>query len=284
MCKKTTMTMTLATFDKNTIVQKLFRSFEEIKKEKNWIEYREARKLAPLLWYVDRRNFLRVIEKAKESCKNSWEPVNDHFVDVNKSIISGKGAESEISDMLLTRFACYLIAQNGDPKKEEIAFSQTYFALQTRKQELQDQYMEDSKRVHLREEMKSHNKKLMSTAKKAGVNDYANFNDAGYIGLYGIRVKQIQEVKWLNGKNLLDHIGSEELATNLFRTTQTESKIKREWIRGQEKASLTHFEVGKKVRKTIQEIGGTMSEKLPKAEHIKEAKKRVNIHKRLTFV
>lgn len=267
------MNMTVKTFD----------AYKHMNQHRQ--EYRKARELAKVLEYSDYRNFINVIEKAKIACKTSGYKVSEHFVDITEPQKS-RNQHWEVgwqllSDIVLSRYACYLIVQNADPSKEIVALGQSYFAFQTRKQEMQDQHIEDTKRMYLREDIKAHNKKLMSTAKKAGVNDYAKFNDAGYIWLYGIRAKQIQELKWLQGKNLLDHIWSEEMAANLFRTTQTESKIKREWINGQDKASLTHFEVGKKVRKTIQDIGGTMPEKLPAVEHIKEAKKRIKQQKKL---
>lgn len=251
-------------------------TFENIKHINEYHqEYRKARELAKALEYKDFGNFENVITKAKAACKNSGNSISEHFGDITEMIEVGLWSQRNFPSYALSRYACYLIVQNADPSKEIVALGQNYFAVQTRRQELQDQNLEDSKRIYLRQEMKTHNKKLMSTAKEAGVNNYADFNDAGYIGLYGIRVKQIHEVKWLQKKdNLLDHMWSEELAANLFRATQTQSKIKREWIKWQDKASLTHFEVGKKVRKTIQEIGGTMPEKLPIVEDIKKVEKR----------
>ncbi|MCX6822384.1 MAG: DNA damage-inducible protein D [candidate division SR1 bacterium] len=248
-------------------------------------DFWKARELAKILEYSDYRNFLKVVDKAKTACINSGHDTKEHFVDITEPQKSrnqyGEVEGQTISDIVLSRYACYLIVQNADPSKEIVALGQSYFAIQTRKQEIQDQNLEDTKRVYLREEMKTHNKKLMSTAKEAGVHNYAGFNDAGYLGLYGLRSKQVQKVKGLNdADNLLDHIGSEELAANLFRATQTEAKIKREGVKGQEKADLTHFEVGKKVRKTIQDIGGTMPEKLPASDHIKEAKKRMGQQKK----
>ena len=251
--------------------------FDDIKKVNEYgQEYWTARKLAKSLDYSDFGNFENVIKKAKITCQQSWQESNDHFGDITEMVDLGSGSQRWFPSYQLSRYACYLIAMEADWSKSEVALAKTYFALQTRKQEIHDNHMEDQKRVYLREEMKTHNKKLMSTAKEAGVNNYAWFNDAGYLWLYGLRSKQVQKVKWLNdADNLLDHIGSEELAANLFRATQTEAKIKREWVKGQEKADLTHFEVGKKVRKTIQDIWGTMPEKLPASDHIKEAKKRM---------
>ncbi|MFA5748402.1 MAG: DNA damage-inducible protein D [Candidatus Absconditabacterales bacterium] len=258
--------------------------FDDIKKINEYgQEYRTARKLAKTLNYIDFGNFENVIRKAKITCQNSGQNVNDHFGDITEMVDLGSGSQRGFSSYKLSRYACYLIAMEAEGGKSEVALAKTYFAIQTRKQEMQDQYMEDNKRLYLREEMKTHNKKLMSTAKEAGVNNYANFNDAGYIGLYGMRVNQVKKVKKLEASdNLLDNIGSEELAANLFRATQTEAKIKRDGIVGQNKADLTHFEVGKKVRKTIQEIGGTMPEKLPTSDHIKEAKKRIKQQQKLS--
>ncbi len=170
-----------------------------------------------------------------------------------------------------------MIVQSADVKKVRIAKAHTYFAIQTRRQEIADILVEDSKRIFLREEMKEHNKNLASAAKNAGVTNYADFQDAGYYGLYGrLRQKDIKDIKNLDEKDsILDHMGSEELAANLFRATQAEAKLKREDIRGQSAASKAHMEVGEKVRATIAELGGTMPEKLPRVEHIKESKKRI---------
>lgn len=227
--------------------------------------------------YTEWRKFDGVIQKAIEACEKSSQPIDDHFVGAAKMVSVGSEAKREIHDYSLSRYACYLIAQNGDPRKEAIALAQTYLAIQTRRQELQDQLSEDGKRVFLRDEMKEHNKNLAKAARKAGVVHYAVFQDYGYIGLYGgLRHKDIHEQKKLKKtESILDHMGSEELAANLFRTTQTEAKLRREGIYGEDKANRTHHAVGQKVRQTIQELGGTMPEKLPTPEHIKVAKKRL---------
>ena len=204
-----------------------------------------------------------------------------HFGDITEPQKSrnqyGKTQGQLIKDYHLSRYACYLIAQNGDPRKEEIALAQTYFALQTRKQEISEQLMEDSKRVSLRGEVKEGNKHLASVARRAGVIYYAEFQDYGYMGLYGgLRQQDIHKKKHLKkNEAILDHMGSAELAANLFRTTQAEEKLKRENIQGQRNANRAHHEIGKKVRGFIKELGGTMPEKLPTPEHVKEARRRL---------
>ncbi len=256
--------------------------FEEIKKVNDHShEYWSARDLMPLLGYARWENFEIAISRAKESCKNSNQDVSDHFRDITKMILIATGTSKEtnreVDDFELSRYACYLIAQNGDPRKEEIARAQTYFAIQTRRQETQELQIEDNKRVFLRDEMKVHNLNLAKAAKQAGVFNYGNFQDFGYMGLYGgLRQKEIHSRKKLKkNEGILDHMGSEELAANLFRATQAEAKLRRENIFGQGKASQAHFEVGKKVRKTIVELGGTMPEKLPTPENIRVSQKRI---------
>lgn len=251
--------------------------FEKIKKiNEHGQEYWQARELARTLWYVDFSNFAHVIKNAKVACEKSKQPVSDHFSDFTEMVQIWSWAKRGFPSWKLSRYACYLIIQNADPSKKAVALGQTYFALQTRKQEIQQQFLEDQKRVHLRDEVTHHNKKLFSTARWAGVKDYANFYDYGYLGLYGMRKKQIIQKKWLQGKdNILDHMNSEELAANLFRATQAEAKIKREGIRWQEQASKAHYAVGQKIRKTIKELGGTMPEDIPAVENIKHARKRL---------
>lgn len=252
--------------------------FERVKKINEYgKEFWGARDLMSLLGYARWENFDEAIVRAKESCKNSGQDVSDHFRDVTKMVSIGSGTERQISDYDLSRYACYLIAQNGDPRKEEIALAQTYFAIQTRKQEVYELQVEDGKRVYLRGEMKEHNKNLAKAAKEAGVINYANFQDYGYMGLYGgMRQRDIHAKKKLKKTEaILDHMGSEELAANLFRATQAEAKLKRENILGQDKANKAHHDVGRKVRQTIKELGGTMPEHLPTPKSIKESKKRL---------
>ena len=250
-------------------------TFESIKHVNEFNqEYWLARELQRVLEYTEWRNFAGIIDKAKEACKNSGIPVSECFVDVNKTSPMPNGGVKEIRDMMLSRYACYLIVMNGDPRKEVIAVGQTYFAVKTRQQELIEQYdqlSEDQKRLAIRREMAEHNKSLAEAAKNAGVQsslDYAIFQNAGYKGLYGgLTAKDIQERKNLSkNQNILDHMGSTELAANLFRATQTDEKLRRENIQGKERANRTHYEVGKKVRQTIKDLGGTMPEDLPRPD------------------
>ena len=260
--------------------------FEDIKHYNEFdMEFWYARELQEVLEYTDWRNFNKVINKAKESCENSKNNTLDHFVEVDKMVRIGSGAEREIKDIILSRYACYLIVQNGDPKKETIALGQTYFAVQTRKQELSEQFTElteDKKRLAIRNELREHNKNLAEAAKDAGVEthqEYAVFQNYGYMGLYGgMKANDIHKIKGLKpSEKILDHMGSTELAANLFRATQTEEKLRREKIQGKENANKTHFEVGKKVRQTIEELGGTMPENLPNPEKsIKQIEKEQN--------
>ena len=233
-------------------------------------EFWYARELQKVLEYGKWDNFKRVIEKARESCINSNNNVDDHFADVGKMVQIGI-SEREIQDIVLSRYACYLIVMNADIRKEVIALGQTYFAIKTRQQELIEDYeslTEDKKRLAIRKEMTEHNKQLVAAAKEAGVEtslEYATFQNYGYQGLYGgLKASDIHKLKGLKkGQQILDHMGYEELAANLFRATQTEAKLKRENVQGKENANQTHFEVGKKVRDTIKELGGTMPEYLP---------------------
>jgi len=256
--------------------------FEQIKRiDEYGNEYWSARDFSKALEYVEYRNFIPVINRAKEACENSGQNVEYHFVDMHELITAGKGSERQVDSIKLSRYACYLIVQNADPSKEVIALGQTYFALQTRLQELtqMEKYnaltSENEKRLFLRNELRRHNAQLADAAHNAGVIDaidYAIFQNFGYKGLYGgLDAKAIHAKKKLKkSQNILDHMGSTELAANLFRATQTEEKLRRENVKGKQKANATHYEVGKKVRKTIEELGGTMPENLPANESIKK--------------
>lgn len=250
-------------------------TFESIKHVNEYgEEYWLARELQPVLEYAQWRRFSDAIERAKLACKNSGFTVEDHFADVGKMVDIGSGAERQIDDVMLSRYACYLIVMNGDPRKEVIAIGQSYFAVKTRQQELIDNYeqmSEDQKRLAIRNEMIAHNKSLAEAAQMAGIVDqreYAIFQNKGYQGLYGgLGAKEIHARKGLKkSQKILDHMGSTELAANLFRATQTDEKLRRENIQGKQAAYDTHYQVGKKVRQTIQELGGTMPEDLPTPE------------------
>ncbi len=252
--------------------------FETIKRiEENGSEYWSSRDLAKTLEYSDYRNFQTVINKAKIACENSGQVINNHFVEATEMVETGSGAEREIETIYLSRYACYLIVQNSDPTKVVVAKGQTYFAIQTHRQEATDTLVEDNNRVFLREEMKKHNTSLMQAASMAGVESFAIFQNSGYKGLYGgLTMQDIHKRKKLSkSQQILDHMNSEELAANLFRATQTDAKIRRENIKGESNASFAHFEVGQKVRNTIANIGGTMPENLPTVDGIGKVKTRI---------
>lgn len=261
----------------NEIEKRHHQTFESLKKaDSSGREYWSARKLSQVLGYSEYRHFLPVIDRAKEACRNSGHEVADHFEDILEMVEIGSGAKRQIEDVNLSRYACYLIVQNGDPSKPVIANGQTYFAIQTRRQELADdkafqQLKEDEKRLFLRNELREHNKQLVEAAQQAGVEtnlDFAVFQNHGYKGLYGgLEAKDIHVRKGLKkSQKILDHMGSTELAANLFRATQAEEKLRRDQIKGKTNANRTHYEVGAKVRKTIEELGGTMPENLPTPE------------------
>ena len=250
-------------------------TFEEIKHINEYgAEHWSARELARVLEYRDFRNFLVAIDKAMEACNNSGQEIPDHFGEATNMVDIGSGAKREVDDYHLSRYACYLIVQNADPSKGVVALGQTYFAVQTRRQELMESYeqlSEEQKRLAVRREMVEHNKSLAEAAQIAGVIepvDYAIFQNAGYQGLYGgLGMKDIHAKKGLKkSQKILDHMGSTELAANLFRATQTDEKLRRENIVGKENANQTHYDVGQTVRKTIKELGGTMPENLPTPE------------------
>ena len=253
----------------NDLVNKTEKDFESIKHvDENGTEFWYARELMIMLEYSKWGNFIKVIDKAKESCKNSDNNVLDHFADVGKMVKAGV-ADKEIDDLKLTRYACYLIAQNGDTRKKTIALAQTYFAVQTRKQELTrqeyEQLSEDEKRLYTRKNVKDKNKYLFDTAKLAGVRNYGKFNNYGYRGLYnGETAKDIANRKGISEKeDILDYMSSTELAANLFRITQTDEVLKNKNINNEDDACKTHHNVGQAVRQTIKRIGGTMPEDLP---------------------
>lgn len=250
--------------------------FERIKRTNDaGMEFWSSRDFAEVLGYGDYRNFEGVVEKAKLSCFNSGHRIEDHFVDITEMVAIGSGAERSVKIILLSRYACYLAIQNADPNKEIVAQGQTYFAIQTRRQELADEHIEEERRLLLPEEMRHHNAQLADAAKDAGVIepiDYAIFQNHGYMGLYGgLKQEDIHRRKGLKKSHkILDYMGSTELAANLFRATQAEEKLRREQVKGKDAANRTHREVGAKVRQTIKELGGTMPEDLPTAESIKK--------------
>lgn len=247
-------------------------------------EFWTARELAKLLAYTDYRNFLAIVDKAKEACRAVGQDPADHFVDVTDMVDIGSGARRERDDIHLDRYACYLVAQNGDARKRPVGFAQNYFAIQTRRQEISDRAApksEDEKRLFLRNQIKEHNKYLSSAAKNSGVltpQDFAIFHSNGYQGLYGKTVGQIRKHKGLpSSVDILDRMGSTELAANFFRVTQTEEKLRQEAVRGKQKAYDTHYAVGRMVRKAMLEISGIAPEDLPAVDSIKEAAKRIKL-------
>ena len=251
--------------------QNIFESIKHINEYGQ--EFWYARELQRILEYAEWRNFNIIIDKAKEACKASGLPINDYFVDVNKIVHLGV-ADRKIQDIVLSRYACYLIVMNGDPRKEVIALGQTYFAVKTREQELAENFnnmTEDEKRLSTRSELTKHNKSLAEAAQNAGITtslDYAIFQNMGYQGLYGgLTAKDIHQRKGLKkSQQILDHMGSTELAANLFRATQTDEKLRKENITDKGLANQTHYDVGNEVRQTIKRLGGTMPEDLPTPE------------------
>ena len=272
----------------NNNIESHHQSFEDLKQSSDTEEeFWFARDLQIVLGYASWDKFERVIHKAMTAAINSEQSKNDHFSQVGKMVEIGSGAQRKTKDYKLSRYACYLIVQNADSSKPVIANGQTYFAIQTRRKELEDdtgfqQLSEDQKRLMLRNELATHNKQLAAAAKDAGVEtslDYAIFQNHGYKGLYGgLDNKAIHQRKGLKKSHkILDHMGSTELAANLFRATQTEEKLKRDLVKEKRHANQTHHEVGKKVRQTIEELGGTMPENLPVPDkNIKQLKRKHN--------
>jgi DNA-damage-inducible protein D len=255
-------------------------SFEKLKQtNEHGAEYWSARDLQTLLGYSQWRRFEQAIERAQESCSQSGNEPENHFAGAGKMVGLGSGSQRKVPDFHLSRFACYLIAQNGDPRKPEIAQAQKYFAIQTRRQELGDQLASDLERIELRKNAGEEFKMLSGAAHQAGVQSrmFGIFHDAGYKGLYGgLGRDEIKRKKRIPEKdNLMDRMNATELAANQFRMTQTRDKLAREGVRSETAAIRAHQEVGKEVREAIRRIGGTLPEQIPPAEHIKEVERRV---------
>lgn len=261
---------------------KMFEDIKHIDEQGN--EYWEARELLRILGYVDWRKFNSTIQKAKTACSKSEFKTEYHFVGADKMITIAKGGKRKIPDYRLSRYACYLIAQNSDPRKENVALAQTYFAIQTRRMELiekeYESLSEDDKRLYQRDLTKKGNYSLNQAAKKAGVKNFDKFHNEGYKGLYnGETANDIAKRKGLRYReDILDNMGSEELAANLFRITQTESKLKKDNIEGENNANKTHYTIGKNIREVIKKNGGTMPEDLPTPnKSLKEIEKERNL-------
>jgi len=252
-----------------------YEPFEKIKQvDENGADFWYARDLAGILQYAEWRNFEKVLDRAELACKNSGMKVSENFVDINKVVELGSSATKLVKDFRLTRYACYLIVQNGDPRKEVIAIGQTYFAIQTRRQELADafnQLDENNKRLVVRGNIKQWNQLLAEAAYKAGVIDeeeFAVFQNSGYMGLYGgMTVSDIHKMKGLKkGEKILDFMGSTELIANLFRISQTEEKLKIDNISTASEANIAHYQIANKIRDAMIEMGTTLPENLPTPE------------------
>ncbi len=262
------------------VLATLSTSFESLKRlNQHGIEYWSARELQSCLGYTHWRDFKNAIKKAIKSCEQSGNRSNHHFADARKPIPGGKGSSQVVEDYHLSRFACYLIAQNGDPRKPEIAQAQKYFAIQTRRQEVSEQMAADIERLETREQVSEEFKALSGAARDAGVQNsmFGVFHDAGYKGLYGGRgADAIKAYKGIPTKEqLMDRMNTTELAANLFRMTQTKEKLKNDQVKNQKEAIELHEQVGRGVRSLIEEFGGTMPENIPPAEPIKNVKKRI---------
>lgn len=259
--------------------------FDDIKQQdKHDGEFWSARDLQVAFGYDRWENFNKAIDRAKQSFDTSGLSVsvniNDHFRKTTKPIIGGKGGVQNVKDYNLSRYACYLVAQNGDSSKKPIAVAQAYFNIQTFRQEQFDRLTDEERRLYVRRQITEEDKKLFEVAKNSGVKKYGTFYDAGYLGLYGLRAKEIASQKNLGKDKILDRAGATELAANLFRITQTQDKLNGEIEKGtkigERAATNTHFMVGGKVRQTIKDIGGKTPEELPpEQEHIKNLEKRL---------
>jgi DNA-damage-inducible protein D len=252
--------------------------FESIKHiDENGVEFWTGRELFPMLGYSRWETFDEVIGRSAKSAMNSGQVVENHFRSLTKMVEIGSGSKRAVKDWKLDRYACYLIAQNGDSKIAQIAKAQTYFAVQTRRQEIFEKLSDAEKRIFIRGDVTSENKKLFQTAKQSGVSNFGLFNDAGYKGLYGSSLSEVETKKRIKKGELLDRAGATELAANLFRITQTDAKLKRDSVKNELDARRAHFMVGGKVRQTIKDIGGELPENLKPEKHIKEIKKEVKL-------
>ena len=266
--------MTTPTHQSNNPSKSLFDRIRQVDEDN--LEFWSARDLMEVLEYTNWRNLKGVLFKAQISCENSGHDPTDHFVGAIKMVAIGSDAKREVEDMHLSRYACYLVVQNADPTKEVVALGQTYFAVQTRRQEVSDaaamaELTEDQRRLLLRQRIKAQNTDLASAVKTAGVitgQDFAVFQNHGYRGLYNeLTAEMIHKRKKLKkSQHILDHMGTTELVANLFRSTQAEEKLRREGVQGKDAANAVHYEAGVVVRRAIAELGGTMPEDLPTAE------------------
>jgi len=258
--------------------------FDDIRHDNTSREFWSARELQKILGYASWDKFQNAIKRAQKSFATSevtkYYNIKDHFRQVGKMVTLGSGARRELIDFELSKYACYLIAQNGDPDKPEIAQAQAYFNIQTFRQEQFQSISDEEKRLHVRTQVIDNNKTLFDSAKSSGVRNFGKFNDAGYRGLYGMNAKELALKKNLGKDKILDRSGTTELAANLFRITQTNDKLQNELASGktigEQKADSIHFMIGGKVRQTIKDIGGTMPENLPPEVHIKEIEKKVS--------